>query len=207
MISVVELQNLQALISRHDASNTEFSPFIFPEIYDRDCLTTSLQYRREVLSNISSKLPSRSYVIDIGCANGTDLLLLHQLRPDLHLYGCDISATAIALAQACSTLLKRTNSHSPSFHLISEVDVDLSPFQYILTNGIFETRHNIAARLSQWRELQRFRGTAIIQLARINRDEVWSSEDLSAEYLQLSQEAEFPIDTSTIPQYITVDLK
>ncbi|MFC1648859.1 class I SAM-dependent methyltransferase [Nanoarchaeota archaeon] len=43
------------------------------------------------LVNIIESLPKKAKVLDIGCSHGGFLNFIHNIRPDLQLYGCDLS--------------------------------------------------------------------------------------------------------------------
>lgn len=70
------------------------------EIYDAEILCWPWQRLVERCARIIAKIaPRESVVIDYMCGTGTMLCKVHELRPDLTLYGCDLSKSYVAHAK------------------------------------------------------------------------------------------------------------
>lgn len=72
-------------------------------------------------------LPQKGRVLEIGCGSGINLAVIHLLRPELELHGCDIDPKKVALAQKLSIPAKitgmQTLKRSNSWDAILIVDV------------------------------------------------------------------------------------
>ena len=93
-----------------------------------------------------AKLPAESKVLELGCGAGQFIRAVKNLRPELVCHGCDISATALALA-------KKTND-SVSYEFSSEVlPYGDNSFDAVLIFDVLEHVENPAAILSEVRRV------------------------------------------------------
>jgi ubiquinone/menaquinone biosynthesis C-methylase UbiE len=68
--------------------------------YDRFIAPAVAELIERNLGEILDRIPRGGQVLDVGCGGGHALELLAARRPDLHLYGVDLSAGQVARARA-----------------------------------------------------------------------------------------------------------
>lgn len=88
------------------------------------------------LFGMNPALPSRSRVLEIGCASGGNLLPMAMQMPDATFVGIDLSARQVEEGKAILAQTGVTNVELRQ-HDIMNVDATFGQFDYIIAHGVF----------------------------------------------------------------------
>ena len=98
--------------------------------------------------------PSRARILEIGCADGGNLVPIAARLPAAEIVGLDLTPRLIESAQVFAERAGVTNVRWLAAD-IADPDLDLGPFDYILVHGVWswvpdDVREAILARIGQW---------------------------------------------------------
>lgn len=88
------------------------------------------------LRGISPPPVETSRILELGCANGGNLIPLAYSLPKCHCVGIDLSPRQIADGQAVVDLLGLSNVSLQAMSIL-EIDPDFGEFDYIICHGVF----------------------------------------------------------------------
>jgi len=130
--------------------------------------------RRDMILRLTTTLPKDARILEVGCSSGP---LLTELRQAgfLHIWGVDISGTAVALARERGfDQVRQADAASTGF--------DAGMFDVVIASDILEHIGDDRAAIGEWRRILKPQGTLILFVPA--HPFLWTAYDEENEHLR-----------------------